>query len=193
MLQFVRKIIIITRPYLFLLAIVIISYPPKTVAKANDEAIGGGTTKAGIKAVIDNSSPSMQTENNENNAAPEIKIIDSPKQAQNQKQIMLISIDMKAGQIKLNDYLKSFLGDHVLKRLHEDGKIYLMIRGYASPKESEPFYADRISLARALEIRQFLLDNSIEAKRIKIELMTKDEDNKKYNKITDRIDILFLK
>lgn len=100
----------------------------------------------------------------------------------------LVSFAMQPEQIKLNEGLKSFLSEHAIRLFQENKNLKMEIHAYATPIEGELHSEVRISLARALEVRSFLISKSIPPNRLKLSPMGKDHKND----TDDRIDLLFI-
>ena len=101
----------------------------------------------------------------------------------------LVSFMMQSDQIRLDDNIKSFLRDHALNMFNENSVLKLEIQSYAKGVEGQSHSDVRVSLARALEVRSFLINNNISPSRLKISPMGKD----KMTDTHDRIDLVFLK
>lgn len=100
----------------------------------------------------------------------------------------LVSFALKPEQIKLDPNLEMFLQEHALKLFHENKNMRMEIQAYATSVEGEQHSDVRISLARALEVRSFLIKNKIQASRLKLNPMGTDKSNATDN----RIDLLFI-
>ncbi len=98
----------------------------------------------------------------------------------------LISFYLEPEQIKLDENLSTFLRDHALKLMQEDNDLEIEIRSHATAIKDEKHSDARISLARALEVRTFLMNHKIDPSRLKLK-PSSDYDN------TDRIDLTFVK
>ncbi len=112
--------------------------------------------------------------------------ISTPSQKGNEKALVSFTLDSK--QILLDPNLKTFLLDHALKQFKSDPDLRLEIHAYASTESGQEFSDVRRSLARALEVRSFLLEQNIDPSRLKITPMGQDSDNT----TDDRIDLLFI-
>lgn len=99
----------------------------------------------------------------------------------------LVSFTLKPKQITLDKNLRYFLEKHALRILNEDKNIEIHIHAYATPIAGEAYSDVRLSLARALEIRSFLIDKKIEASRLKLTPVGHDKENGS----NDRIDLIF--
>ena len=100
----------------------------------------------------------------------------------------LISFVLKPDQIDLDPTLKQFLMNHAVGMFRNDPGLKMEIQAYATPEDDQAFSDVRRSLARALEVRSFLLSQNIEPTRLKLTPMGQDENNKSDN----RIDLLFV-
>jgi len=100
----------------------------------------------------------------------------------------LVSFTLDPEQITLDPNLKEFLLDHAMKQFKSDPDLRLEIHAYASTEDEQEYSDVRRSLARALEVRSFLLEQNIAPSRLKITPMGQDTDNV----ADDRIDLLFI-
>ncbi|PCI56768.1 MAG: hypothetical protein COB36_00375 [Alphaproteobacteria bacterium] len=99
----------------------------------------------------------------------------------------LVSFTLNPKQITLDKNLRYFLEKHALRILNEDKNLEIHIHAYATPIAGEAYSDVRLSLARALEIRSFLIDKKIEASRLKLTPVGHDKENGS----NDRIDLIF--
>lgn len=102
----------------------------------------------------------------------------------------LISFPMTKGTVKLNTDTINFLQKHVMPQLQDESITKIEIRAYATKITGEEHSKVRISLSRALEIRQFLIEHGIDSKQIK--LNTLGDQNSEIDK-DDRIDLILQK
>jgi len=102
----------------------------------------------------------------------------------------LISFPLKPTEVKFDESTISFLAEHVMGQLHSQPNKTIEIRSYATAIPGEEHSKIRISLARALEIRKFMIDNGIDAQRIK--LNTLGDQNTQIHQ-DDRIDLVLYK
>ncbi len=100
----------------------------------------------------------------------------------------LISFVLKPEQIALDKNLEYFLKTHAIKSFNENSKLKMNIYAYATPIAGEPHSDVRISLARALKVRSFLINNDIAPNRLKLSPVGSDENNSNI----DRIDLIFI-
>ncbi len=144
-----------------------------------------------IKATVNNNSTDLTEKPRPvpSKKPASVTITESKAGARQGAETSLISFAMLPLQVELDDNLNSFLKDYAMKKFKQEPKATMLIQSYASSKEDDKYQEVRISLARALEIRQFLMDNGISPKQIEIQAMT-DKDN---SENADRIDILFKK
>lgn|GEM_PF-2349612 len=112
-------------------------------------------------------------------------IVDS---SQRDSEKALVSFTLDPDQVSLDPNLKNFLSEHAVKQFKDDPNLRLEIQAYASTEDEQAYSDVRRSLARALEVRSFLLEQNIDPSRLKITPMGQDVDN-----VTDdRIDLLFI-
>lgn len=83
---------------------------------------------------------------------------------------------------------EDLLKDEVLSRLKANPDQRLQIQAYASRNSNEESEARRLSLARALAVRAFLLENGIEASRMDIRALGSNTTEK----AADRVDLIFM-
>ena len=100
----------------------------------------------------------------------------------------LISFAMRPDQIDLDAALEQFLKDHAINMFRTHPDLRMEIHAYATTEDNQAGSDVRRSLARALEVRSFLLKQDIEPWRLKLTAMGQDEQNKADN----RIDLLFV-
>jgi len=70
-----------------------------------------------------------------------------------------------------------------------DSKIKLDIQAYAETKNGDSNSNVRLSLARALEVRKYLMKQGVSPSRLKLSAIGRDEDSTNKN----RIDLVFSK
>ena len=99
----------------------------------------------------------------------------------------LISFALSPEQIDLDPMLEEFLSEYAIDMFRNDPKLKMEIFAYATPEDNKDFSDVRRALARALEVRRYLLSQNIEASRLKINAVGQDEGNKTNN----RIDLIF--
>lgn len=100
----------------------------------------------------------------------------------------LVSFLLPPKEIRLDKNLKSFLTNHALDIFRNNQNTRLDIQAYASSEDQSQNSSARIALARALEVRKFLLANNIEPNRITLSPLA----GKKEYKNSDRIDLVFI-
>lgn len=111
-----------------------------------------------------------------------------PAAQKGEPETTLVSFALQPEQISLDENLRYFLEKHAVRILREDKSLEIQIHAYATPIEGEVYSDIRISLARALEIRSFLIDKNIEASRLKLTPVGRDSKNNNNN----RIDLIFI-
>lgn len=107
----------------------------------------------------------------------------------NEREKALVSFTLTPEQISLDPNLSGFLLEHAVGMIKNDPEVRLEIHAYASKEKRQQYSDVRRSLARALEVRSFLLEQNIDPSRLKIMPMGQDIDNT----IDDRIDLLFIR
>ncbi|MGH1378319.1 MAG: OmpA family protein [Alphaproteobacteria bacterium] len=91
-----------------------------------------------------------------------------PSAGQEEPETTLVSFALQPDQISLDKNLQYFLEKHALDILNQDENINIHINAYATPISGEEYSDVRISLARALEVRSFLIERNINANRLKL-------------------------
>jgi len=115
---------------------------------------------------------------------PTIATVESRKEQDGRA---LISFALSPEQIDLDPMLEEFLSEYAIDMFRNDPKLKMEIFAYATPEDNKDFSDVRRALARALEVRRYLLSQNIEASRLKINAVGQDESNKTNN----RIDLIF--
>ncbi len=100
----------------------------------------------------------------------------------------LISFTLEPDQIDLDSELKQFLVDYAIGMFKSNQSLKMEIYAYATPEDGQEYSDVRRSLARALEVRRFLLKHNIQASQLKIIPVGLDPKNKANN----RIDLVFI-
>lgn len=111
-----------------------------------------------------------------------------PASQEDSPETTLVSFTLKPKQITLDKNLHYFLEKHALRILNEDKNLEIHIHAYATPIPGEAYSDVRLSLARALEVRSFLIDKNIKASRLKLTPVGHDKDDGS----NDRIDLVFI-
>ncbi len=112
----------------------------------------------------------------------------APSKAAPTNEKTLVSFSIPPKEIKLDQSLQGFLETYALKLFNENPEMNMEIHAYATPVTGEKHSDVRISLARALEVRSFLINKNIAPGRLKLQPNGQDQDNSN----DDRIDILFI-
>lgn len=100
----------------------------------------------------------------------------------------LISFSLKPSEVMLDENIISFLKDHALNLFNKNKDMTMEINAYATPTKGEEHSAIRISLARSLEVRKWLMDNNISPSRLKLNSSRDDNDIES----DDRIDLILV-
>jgi len=100
----------------------------------------------------------------------------------------IISFIMEPKKVQINENMTSFLKEYALDILNTNQNTKMQIHSYAKPMDNKEFSDVRLALARALEVRKFMIKNNIDPSRIKLTPMGKDQ----INDSDDRIDLLFI-
>lgn len=109
-------------------------------------------------------------------------------QMENEAEKTLVSFSLKPSEISLDDSIIAFLNGHALNLFNEDKDMTMEINAYATPVANEEHSSVRISLARALEVRKWLMDNNISPSRLKLNTTRNDKDVQS----DDRIDLIII-
>lgn len=111
-----------------------------------------------------------------------------PKKPKTKTAERLVSFSLPPQEIDLNLNLETFLKTHALDWFKQNSNLKLDIQAYATTPENTQSSNTRIALARALEVRKFLLANNIEPSRLKLTPIGQDQNNAP----NDRIDLVFI-
>jgi len=114
-------------------------------------------------------------------------VIESSKEKANRSEKALISFALNPQQINLDPMLKEFLNEYAIDMFRNDPHLKMEIFAYATPVENQEYSDVRRALARALEVRSYLLSYNIQASRLKINAVGQDHANMTDN----RIDLVF--
>lgn len=94
----------------------------------------------------------------------------------------------KTGLSDLNEELRGRLGENVVPRLNADKNLRVSIQAYAAPSDDTPNGDRRLSLARALAVREYLRSQGIETSRMDVRAMGKNTTRPPF----DRVDVIFM-
>lgn len=97
-----------------------------------------------------------------------------------------VSFTLKPKDIALTDDIIVFLKDHTLRLFIENPDMLMEINAYATSIENEKNSSIRISLARSLEVRKWLMENGISPSRLKLNTNREQSDIES----DDRIDLI---
>lgn len=100
----------------------------------------------------------------------------------------LVSFTLEPNQLSLDPALKDFLLEHAVEMFKNDPDLRLEIHAYAGRQNDQAYSDVRRSLARALEVRSFLLEQNIDPSRLKLTPLGQDAEEVSDN----RIDLLFI-
>ena len=109
-------------------------------------------------------------------------------QAGQEPETTLVSFAIEPGEIHINQDVESFLKNHALRLFKNNKNMSMQIHAYATPVDNTEYSDIRLSLARALEVRSFLIKHDVDPTRLKLSPM--GADNK--NNSDDRIDLVFI-
>lgn len=110
-----------------------------------------------------------------------------PSSGQKNSETTLVSFALKPNQVSLDENLHYFLEKHALDILNQDKNLTIHINAYAPAIEGEEYSDVRLSLARALEVRSFLIKRNIDASRLKLTPI----GHAPKSGTKDRIDLIF--
>lgn len=99
----------------------------------------------------------------------------------------IVSFEIKPGEIRISESIQGFLETHALRLLTENPATILHIHAYATSTDNTRHSDVRLSLARALEIRGYLIDKNISPTRLKLSPLGSDKAGTNH----DRIDLVF--
>ncbi len=103
-----------------------------------------------------------------------------------QNETTIVSFTLMPEQISLDENLEDFLKTEAIDLFNNNKNLKMEIHAYATKTEGQPYSDVRISLARALKVRSFLIDNNVLPSRLKLKHADKNENN------SDRIDLIFI-
>ena len=78
-------------------------------------------------------------------------------QAGQEPETTLVSFAIKPGEIHINQDVENFLKNHALRLFRNNKNMSMQIHAYATPVDNTEYSDVRLSLARALEVRSFLI------------------------------------
>jgi len=110
-------------------------------------------------------------------------------ETKNQNSEAIISFALKPEQLRIDKAIETFLRDHALDMFKKNKSLKMEIQSYATPIDGDVYSPIRISLARALEIRRFLIDKGISPSRLRLKTMTEIDGVSQ----DDRIDLILIK
>ncbi len=103
------------------------------------------------------------------------------------KEDTLVSFALQPGQLDLDQNLKYFLNSRAVTLFKENHALNMEVRAYSTASDANEFSDVRLSLARALEVRKFLIEKNINPARIRLTPVGKTEQTRS----SDRIDLIF--
>ncbi len=106
-----------------------------------------------------------------------------------EEETTLISFSLKDDQIHLDEHLKKFLRSHAVRLFNDDSDLRMDIQAYAKGIDGQQHSDVRLSLARALEVRGYLINQNISPTRLKLSPLGRDRNSNNHN----RIDLVFIK
>lgn len=113
-----------------------------------------------------------------------INPVQIPLSAQNS-----VSLPYQSGQNSISTEQQDIINDDVLTRLKSDDSSRLQIVSYASSTKPDISNARRISLARALALRSYLMSHGIESHRMDVRALGNQSNG---SGVSDRIDLVFI-
>ncbi len=99
----------------------------------------------------------------------------------------LVSFVIDAGQTNLDTNIKYFLKEKAIDLFKNNENLKMEIHAFATSVDKQEDSDVRISLARALEVRSFLLEHDIGPDRLAVSPMKQDDIGS-----DDRIDLIFI-
>jgi outer membrane protein OmpA-like peptidoglycan-associated protein len=99
-----------------------------------------------------------------------------------------VQIAFAGDSTDLPDQAKPAL-DGVIKALQADPQLRIELVAYASGTADQASQARRVSLARAISVRAYLIDKGIDSKRFEVRALGNRSDS---GAATDRVDIMAL-
>ncbi len=99
-----------------------------------------------------------------------------------------ISLPFPEGISLIDDEIQSALQGRILPALKDNPGLRVQIQAFAAPRDSKPASARRLSLARALSVREWLLGQGIDAARMDVRALGMETDRNP----ADRVDMVFV-
>lgn len=100
----------------------------------------------------------------------------------------LISFSLKPEEVTLDENILNFLKDHALKLFNKNNDFTMEINAYATPVPHEEHSANRLSLARSLAVRKWLMDNNVSPSRLRLNHTRENSEIQ----TDDRIDLILV-
>lgn len=121
------------------------------------------------------------------NIAPDSKRPPRPPPS-NPKEMNFFTAPFTAGGDTLDAKVTAVLQAQVLPLLKDHPSWKLQIQSFASPTNNEPISARKVSLARALAVRSWLLDKGVEPRRMEVRALGLETDRDPI----DRVDMVLI-
>lgn len=99
-----------------------------------------------------------------------------------------LTLPFKSGQDEVDSFMKDIILNEVIPVLRDNLNIRLQVQSFASLSGGQGNSARRLSLSRALSIRNFLVEQGIDPRRMEVRAMGSQSDRSP----ADRIDFVFL-
>lgn len=110
-----------------------------------------------------------------------------PAGSTSQKSDKIVSFIFAPGVEKLTDHAVNILAVKILPELSANPDLRIQIHGFATSADNGQTSARRISLARALSVRAYLMDSGVDPNRLDIRALGDETETTPI----DRVDILF--
>lgn len=159
---------------------------PSPNEKMIDQSLQDRLVEPDVKKIMDNTTtPKAKTPVKD---APPIVRQNSAPESSSKVVPQLISLEFVGDSAELKVDQKKVIDTNILPKLKEDNSRRLQILSYASPSKEGQSSARRISLARGLSLRSYLLEKGIQPSRIDIRAL----GEKTKETPLDRVDLVLI-
>ena len=169
--------------------------PPANLPTPNeqiiDKALQDRLMKPDVKSIIKSDAPAMNAKTLSEKPARKNPVVTAatPPVKKNEKlTASMLSIEYKPGVTDVQKDHKEIIEAEILPKLRQDKNSRLQILAYASASEEGQSSARRLSLARSMELRAYILEQDIRPSRIDIRAL----GDKTQEKPVDRVDLRFI-
>lgn len=165
--------------------------PPTANEQIIDKALQDRLMRPDVKSIIKSDAPAMKTTPLTENPQPKASAAPAMPSAVKKTEKLaasMLSIEYKPGVTDIQDDHKKIIETDILPKLRKDQNSRLQIIAYASASKEGQSSARRLSLARSMELRAYILEQDIRPSRIDIRAL----GDKTEEKPVDRVDLRFI-